>query len=141
MCVCVYSLYLLTGLWLQACIYLSIRNFPLLQPVCVCYLVAMGGADMAVCLQPSSYCIFIHAYVWDSTSAFLSPHRPDQQYLNGLMQRLHFSPKTYIRLLSPRNANSHYYCGFLDAQQVSLCVIRRAVLRLFYHVFALIVNS
>lgn len=80
-----------------------------------------GGANKPWCPQPSSYIIFIHAYVWDSSSAFRSPHRHDQ-YLNGLMQplqlvrkNLHPTPRSRYVPLSLRTS---------DALQVRLISLR-----------------
>lgn len=85
---------------------------------CCVVLVAKGGASErtnlgARALAPASPgSIFIHAYVWGASSAFLCALRREQ-YLNGLMQRLQLSPETYIRAPNHR-------CGFLDAQQVNV---------------------
>lgn len=74
----------------------SAKNFPLLQSVYVVFffsfwLLGVEQTNLCVFSSTSSYIIFIHAYVWDSSSAFPSPHR-QERYLNGLMQRPELVP-------------------------------------------------
>ncbi|KAK2890196.1 hypothetical protein Q8A73_018496 [Channa argus] len=56
---------------------------------------------------------FLAAYVWGSTSAFLSAQTPS--VLKRADATVSASPQPYIRVPTP--SQSHYYCGSLDAQQ------------------------
>ena len=98
-CVCVYSSNCIP--WRvhgpEACVshvYLSISwNFPLLLPVCIVFLWLLGVEQTNLCVSGRPLTLFSSVLTYgEGSSAFRSPHG-EEQYLNGLMQRLHLVPK------------------------------------------------